>query len=237
MQPTFITTHSVAHTRIEAKADDPLSGLDQVVPCYCLSGIGTVPQGCTRSISRRCWGLTVGSDEYLSRQPSSYACIPYLLSAPPPSLTTLSISPQLRTTLAPPSTNPRIWISPFRVLWRASPSDLLIPYGVLPLLSVVDFDVIFVCCGTTTGTARTSSKADTGSRQKVCRCPQFGFSNLFWIDAACLDIIFFLLSWSFLDYPIRKPEREYFQDIWTHPAALSCVMSQHQLTTMVLLLL
>lgn len=101
---------------------------------------------------------------------------------------------------------PRIWISPFRVLLRANPFDLFIPYGVLPLLSVVDFDVIFVCSGTTTGTARTSSKADTGSRQKVCRCPHFGFSNLFWIDAACLDIIFFLLSWSFLDYPIRKPE-------------------------------
>lgn len=51
------------------------------------------------------WGLTVGSDGYLSRQPSSYGCIPHLLSAPPPSLTTFFISPHLRTTLAPPSTN------------------------------------------------------------------------------------------------------------------------------------
>lgn len=45
----YITTHSAAHTRIEAKADDPLPGLDQVVPCYGLLGSGTVPQGYTRS--------------------------------------------------------------------------------------------------------------------------------------------------------------------------------------------
>lgn len=178
----YITTYAT-HTRIESQGGR--SPAWSRPGCALLRSLGFWHWYCAARVDQvhleTSWGLTVGSDGYQSRQPSSYSCIPHLLSAPPPSLTTFFISPHLRTPLAPPSTNRGFGYSPFRAFLRASSSDLFIPYGVLPLLNAVDFDVIFVCSGTTTGTARTSSKANIGSGQKVCRCLHFGFSNLTWI--------------------------------------------------------
>lgn len=174
------------------------------MPCYGLLGssIGTVPQGCTRFISDE-----LGLDSNIYRVSPLRTAAYHILSLHHLQASQhFFISPHLRTTLAPPSTNRGFGYSPFRALLGANSFDLFILYRVLPLSSVVDFDVIFVCYGTNHRDGQDLLKSQHRIRTKVYRCPHFGFSNLTWIDAACLDLIFFLLSWSFLDCPIRKPE-------------------------------